>query len=199
MAVRHPVLVDAATLCQDAYMHDVLFGLAYGMYPMCVCEGGTPDTVLFRRSVGPTEKDRAARLAAAAADLQADAEIVAYNATTTTPLHVHAATLSVTWDVSPSGVDPAVHGRVIPALLQWTRWEREVPWATLRHRLAMAAAAPANADQHPVPRALRMAQVLDVVGRSGGDCRRAMALFSTGSLQITYDPNSGDVVTVTGL
>ena len=43
-----------------------------------------------------------------------------------TPLHINASTLTVAWSINEHDVE--AHCRVVPALLWWTRWEREAPW-----------------------------------------------------------------------
>ena len=208
MALRHHVFVECSRECADVHNRDVFLAMAYGLYPMCVAEdpadsfsGGRrsrPGTgiLLFRRSLGPTEKDRVARLAAAAAELQTDPDIAWYNTTTASPLHVHAPTLAVSWEVGASVAE--VQLRVVPALLRWTRWEKDAAWAGMRLRLAALAEAPRLA---PLPRTLRLAQLLELVGqRAGADavvqCRRAVQRFAAGTLPVTYDPVTGDVTSV---
>lgn len=97
MSLRHVVFSDAATLCTDPWLRDVFVAMAYGLYPvrifflqkkcgrMCVSED-SPNGLMFRRTVAPTERDRAARLHQAASELQAYPEVVQYNEMH--PLHV---------------------------------------------------------------------------------------------------------------
>lgn len=127
-------------------MQDTFNAMAYGMYPMCVQEdpdcrnqgfrfpiwnsGG--DTLLFRRSTGPTERDRLQRLASAAQDLQSLDDVIWYNTNLggDRPLHVQSGALTVAWNIN--GNAPTTHVRVIPALLRWTRWDHDAPWITFR-------------------------------------------------------------------
>lgn len=72
--------------------------MAYGLFPFCVSDGVAMDTLWFRRSTGPTERDRAQRLAEAAEALQACPDVVWYNATlgaaNAAPLHAVVQSLS---------------------------------------------------------------------------------------------------------
>lgn len=57
------------------------------------------------------------------------------------------------------------HLRVVPALIGWTKWERDAPCATMRRRLQTEAVVAAGTTASPVTlRQLRLAQALDFVG-----------------------------------
>ena len=113
------------------------------------------------------------------------------------PLHVQQASLAVQW---PLDVDADVHYRVVPDLLRWCRWDRDNAWADLRRTL------PANRRPAttPLPRHVRLAQVLDFVGRKAEErgesaasvqalCRQSAEMWSLGQLRAEYDPITGDV------
>lgn len=148
-------------------MADIFFGLAYGLLPFCVTEDTGPGILHFRRSYGPTEKDKTARMAAATEELATLPAVQWYassaagrgwsdtlQATGTTVLHV-------AWSVSNN--DVAAHLRIVPDLLSWTKWERDAPWATMRRRQATEAAsigpAAVVAQRHH-----RQAMALDYLG-----------------------------------
>lgn len=133
--------------------------MSYGLFPFCVQEDPAGDTLLFRRStgrtiaaglrfdLGPGEKDKAQRLTEAAEALQACGDVAWYNAThahptcsrdlrgagglaKAAPLHIRPGTLSVAWSIGMHDVE--THLRMVPALLRWTRWDREDLWQQLR-------------------------------------------------------------------
>lgn len=58
MALRHAIFVKCSEHCDDPHMVDIFFGLAYGLMPFCVTEDTNQGTLYFRRSFGPTEKDK---------------------------------------------------------------------------------------------------------------------------------------------
>ncbi len=58
MALRHAIFVKCYEHCDDPHMADIFFGLAHGLMPFCVTEDINQGTLYFRRSFGPTEKDK---------------------------------------------------------------------------------------------------------------------------------------------
>ena len=108
MSLRHSIFARCADLetdgyLQEMYMHgelpcNIMIGrfplpsLAYGMYPFCVSEDTNTQSLIFRRSIGVGEKDKAQRLADAADALKSFPAVVSYNATigmaNAAPLHV---------------------------------------------------------------------------------------------------------------
>ena len=135
--------------------------MAYGMYPFCVHEEPTTQCLAFRRSVGPTEKDKTQRLTDAAESLQSLPDVAWYNATiavaTSSPLHVRPATLSVAWSIANHDVE--THVRMVPVLLEWTRWTRDAPWQELRRSLTVSVNRPPAQPRH-----VRAAQIINFVG-----------------------------------
>ena len=157
--------------------------MAYGMYPFCVHEEHTMQCLAFRRSVGPTEKNKTQRLVDAAESLQSLPDVAWYNTTiavtTSTPLHVRPATLSVAWSIANHDVE--THVRMVPVLLQWTRWTRDAPWQELRRSL------PSSVTRPPAqPRHVRAAQTIDFVGtrarKQGESGTRIAALCHPGCI-----------------
>ena len=203
MAVRHLVFAECAEACaDDPCLQDTFIGLAYGQLPMCVFYDEGADTLIFRRSLTAAEKDKAHRLALAAEELQGNAHVAAYNAQQREPLHVNAVNLSVAWAVAAHNAD--THQSIVPALLQWTRWERDAPWQALRVLMAREA-------KRPLPslplRHVRLAQILEWVGSraraAGGTgaevhaaCTRAAQQFAAGQLVVTCDPETNDLASV---
>ena len=120
--------------------------------------------LLFRRSTAPGEKDKVQRLADAAESLQACPDVAWYNSTlgvaNSSPLHVRPGTLAVAWSIPRH--DVATHMRLVPALLRWTRWDRDTQWHQLRAMLANEARAIVRVLSHP--RHVRTAQVIDFIG-----------------------------------
>lgn len=210
MSLRHGVFLECAKRCDDPYVADVFFGLAYGLMPFCVTEDPSTGVLHFRRSYGPTEKDKAVRTAAAAEELAALPAVQWYAAGAadrawSDTLHATGTTaLRVAWSIHQN--DAAAHLRVVPALIGWTKWERDAPWATVRRRLAIEAAsigpaAVASQRHH------RQAMVLDFVGmravaegrtpaQTVGLVRQAAVDLAAGHLVVAFAPD-GAVASVT--
>lgn len=181
--------------------------MAYGMYPFCVTEDSANHNLLFRRSIGPGEKDKSQRLADAADSLQTIPAVASYNSTigltSAAPLHVRPGTLSVAWSVNRH--DAATHMHVIPALLDWTRWARDTPWQKMRRMLQSSVDVSPNHPRH-----VRAAQVVEFVGlraRERGEseavitsiCQEALNQVGLGKLQAVLDPETGVLVDVNAL
>lgn len=235
MALRHAIFVKCSEHCDDPHMVDIFFGLAYGLMPFWVTEDTNQGTLYFRRSFGPTEKDKvcpfvfvrlffchvlqAQRTAAANEELSAHPVVQWYNAgaasrTWTDHLQTTGPLQRVAWSIErrvdartmlcfctsvrihiyiclctymyTSGCGPLFfflmmsrsvqvsarnknsvesHLRVVPALIGWTKWERDAPCATMRRRLQTEAVVAAGTTASPVTlRQLRLAQALDFVG-----------------------------------
>lgn len=97
------------------------------------------------------------------------------------------------WSITSNDVDK--HIRMVPALIRWSRWERDAPWRALRSEIARPV--PTTAAT-PAMRHLRLARILDFVGnrahRAGNTnaqvlalCRQAADDFAAGRLHVVYD------------
>jgi hypothetical protein len=164
--------------------------------------------LLFRRSTLPGEKDKAQRLVDAAESLQACPDVTWYNTVhgcaNSAPLHVRPSTLAVAWSIPRH--DVATHRRLIPALLRWTRWDRDGPWTQLRSLLSSEAQSTVRVPCHP--RHVRIAQIVDFIGmqavsagQSPGDvlavCQRVLQLHAAGHVQAQWDAETGELKDVT--
>jgi hypothetical protein len=116
------------------------------------------------------------------------------------PIHVRPATLTVVWGITDHTA--AVHLRVIPDLIEWTRWDREDAWKKIRRALCTPPVA-----STVVPRHLRLALILDYLGvrlqRQGWNpsdiaavCQRAARQFAMGKLQFVLDQDESTVLDV---
>ena len=176
--------------------------------PLPVQEEIGTQVLLFRRSTAPAEKDKQQRLADAAESLQACPDVVWYNATfgsaNAAPLHVMPGTLAVAWSISRH--DVATHMRIIPALLRWTRWDREASWQQLRTEMAVESQSTMRVPSHP--RHVRIAQVVDFIGmqamtmgQSDNDvmvvCQKVLQMHAAGHVQTDWDAETGEVKDVT--
>ena len=160
--IRHLILLDAAELCtDDIYMRDVLLSMGYGLYPMCVQFNETTNSLVFRRGLLSSEKDKAQRLALAADELQQlDAKWFqthedAKSSATQETLHVHGPTMSVSWPLGPHAA--AVHAQMIPELLTWTNWEHTNAWANMIRETS------GRVREERPPRHVNIAQTLEWV------------------------------------
>jgi hypothetical protein len=211
MSLLYSVFLDCSDRCDDPHMADVFFGLAYGLMPFCVTEDVTGGSLHFRRSFGPTEKDKALRTAAANEELSALPALQWYHAGAaarewTDHLQpVSGPTLRVAWSIGKNPVE--AHLRVVPALIGWTKWERDTPWATMRRRLHTEAGS-IGPNVMLSQRHHRQAQILDFVGMRALESEgrtpeqaaayvvRAAAMIADGTMAAVFGPN-GEVVDVT--
>ena len=205
--MRHLVFADCAQLCDaagDAAGLDLFSGLAYGIYPVGVHEDR--GHLVFRRLVPADQRDRQRRVTEASEALQALPGLRRYHAALANPndeLHVDAATNSVAWPLAAARAD---HLAVVPELVGWTRWEGDAPWHALRAAVAASAAAATPPTYSGLPRHLKLAQVLDFVGRRAADagrdpaeeCGRASVQFALALLVVTVGPGGVGVVDVAG-
>lgn len=211
--IRHLVLLDAAELCKDdSYMRDVLLSMGYGLYPMCVQFNETTGSLVFRRGLLSSEKDKAQRLSLAADELQKldakwfqtqDAAKSSTSTTTQETLHVHGPTMSVSWPLAAHTA--AVHAQMIPELLAWTNWEHSNAWASvLRETVGCVR------EERP-PRHVRLAQTLEWVvqnRRADGTrppthdellalCQQTMRRLHSNEVDVVLDPATGLIHNVT--
>lgn len=209
MTSTHDVFFECAERCTDPHMADVFFGLAYGLLPFCVSTETGPEILYFRRSFAPGEKDKAIRTAVAMEELAALPAVQWYHAGAAnrawsdTLQTTGSTALRVAWSIAQN--DAEAHLRIVPALLAWTKWERDAPWATMRRRLATEAASigPATITSQ---RHHRQAMALDFLGmravaegRTNAQIvtlvRDAAEAMAAGKLEVTFGPD-GDVVGV---
>jgi hypothetical protein len=210
MSLQYSVFLDCSDRCDDPHMADVFFGLAYGLMPFCVTEDATGGTLHFRRSFGPTEKDKALRTAAANEELSALPALQWYHAGAAAREwtdHLQPATgptLRVAWSVWKNPVE--AHLRVVPALIGWTKWERDTPWATMRRRLHTEAGS-IGPSVMLSQRHHRQAKILDFIGmralksegrtpeQAAAYVVRASAMIADGTMEAIFGPD-GEVVDV---
>jgi hypothetical protein len=207
--IRHLVLLDASALCEgDVYMRDTLLGMGYGLYPMCVQYNETTASLVFRRGILHTERDKSLRLSVAADELQALPAVRWYQEQQqqiphAQNIHVHGPTISVSWSL---GHDAAVHARLIPDLIKWTQWTHNDAWARMQQSVS------GHTDPHVVPRHIRVAQTLEWVvaekrRTAPADhppknsellllCKQTIRRLQANSLEVTLDPTNGTIVNV---
>jgi hypothetical protein len=161
--IRHVVLLDASALCEDdCYMRDTLLSMGYGLYPMCVQFNEATRSLVFRRGILASEKDKAQRLSLAADELHALPAVQWYQeqqqqrqggVPVAENIHIHGPSIGVSWSLASHTA--AVHRRVIPDLLVWTRWSQNEAWARLQERVPSVAIT--------TPRHVRFAQAIEWV------------------------------------
>lgn len=142
-------------------MRDTLLSMGYGMYPMCVQFNEGTGCLVFRRGILATEKDKAQRLSLAADELHALPAVQWYHQqhqqqkqgapSTSHNIHLHGPSMGVAWSLSHPA---AVHRRVIPDLLAWTRWSQNEAWERLQSHTSVAVT---------TPRHVRFAQAIEWV------------------------------------
>jgi hypothetical protein len=161
------------------------------LQPLAVQADAGLKSLVFRRSHAPTEKDRALRLAVAVEELAALPAVRAYNARVPEAARLRvvgdgARAPAVVWGLADRSVDD--HLAVVPALLEWTQWDRDAAWIALRRAWAAAAGAPPVAAP---TRQARLAQALDVVGRRATAAGHGYAAVQALCQEALRDLNAG--------
>ena len=155
-------------------MRDTLLSMGYGLYPMCVQFNDVTGCLVFRRGILATEKDKAQRLSLAADELHALPAVQWYQEQQqqkqqqqkqpqpqgapppiSDNVHVNGPSISVSWSVAAHTA--AVHRRVIPDLLVWTRWSQNDAWAKMQDP------PPPPSVAVTMPRHVRFAQAIEWV------------------------------------
>ena len=212
--IQHLVLLDASAVYKgDLYMRDTLLSMGYGLYPMCVQFNEATTSLVFRRGILHTEKDKAQRLSVAAEELQALPAVRWYqeeqqqqqpNNAPAQNIHIHGPTISVSWSIVQSA---EVHARVIPDLITWTQWTHNDAWARMQQQPTLDRSNPVV-----VPRHIRFAQTLEWVVAErrrnapmdqppGNEellvlCKQTMCRLQANELEVSVDPSDGTIVSV---